>query len=101
MADSDWKSLRIEKSGHGHGAEVVLTGPGRGNTMGPDFWREVPQVFAALANDDTVRAVVLRGDGKHFTYGLDLMGMMGELGPFIGGPTLAKTRTRLLDTIAR
>ena len=65
-------------------AEVVLTGPGRGNAMGPDFWRELPQVFDALAADEGVRAVVLRGEGKHFSYGLDLMSMMGKLAHAVG-----------------
>jgi enoyl-CoA hydratase len=91
------ESLRIEREGAI--ARVVLTGPGKGNAMGPAFWRELPRVFDALAKDDTVRAIVLRGDGKHFSYGLDLMGMMGELSEFIGGPVLAKVRTKLLDTI--
>ena len=40
--------------------------------MGPDFWREMPVVFEALDRDPRVRAVVVRGDGAHFSYGLDL-----------------------------
>jgi len=96
---AEWKSLRIEKSASI--AEVVLIGPGRGNAMGPDFWREVPLAFAQLSRDETVRAVLLRGDGKHFSYGLDLMAMMGELAPYIAGPIMAKPRTDLLDTIVR
>lgn len=94
---SDWKSLRVERMGAV--AEVVLTGPGRGNAMGPDFWRELPLCFDALAGDAAVRAIVLRGEGKNFSYGLDLMAMMGELAPFIGGPTMARARNELLDLI--
>ena len=41
-------------------AEVVLQGPGKGNAMGPDFWREMPVVFEALDRDPSVRAVVVR-----------------------------------------
>ena len=37
---TDFKSLRIE-SQHDAIAELVLIGPGRGNAMGPDFWREL------------------------------------------------------------
>ena len=40
-------------------AQVTLIGPGKGNAMGPDFWRELPLVFRALDADPQVRAVVL------------------------------------------
>jgi enoyl-CoA hydratase len=78
-------------------AEVTLVGPGKGNAMGPDFWRELPQVFVALDMDDSVRAVLLRGEGQHFSYGLDLPAMMSQLAP---GDHLAADRTRLLDMIS-
>ena len=32
--------------------------------MGPDFWRELPEVFTALDRDEDVRAVVMDGAGK-------------------------------------
>lgn len=96
--DGTYKSLRIEKN---EGvAELVLTGPGKGNAMGPDFWREMPEVIRALDADDSVRVVLVRGEGSHFTYGLDLMGMMESLGPlFMGEGNLALERTKLLKLI--
>lgn len=95
-----YTSLKVERS---EGViEVVLTGPGRGNAMGPDFWREVPELFDALDADPSARAIIVRGDGAHFSYGLDLRAMMSELGPhFVGGENLAKARTELLDLIGR
>lgn len=33
-------SLRTDVDGHV--ATVTLLGPGKGNAMGPDFWRELP-----------------------------------------------------------
>src|SRR6476659_5291512 len=84
-------SLRLERAGAI--AEVVLTGPGKGNAMGPDFWRELPRVFGALDADDAIRAIIVRGSGGHFSYGLDLLGMAGELGPLISGAQLARDRT--------
>lgn len=81
-------------------AEVVLQGPGKGNAMGPDFWREMPEVFHDLDRDDSVRAVIVRGSGAHFSYGLDLMAVMGSLGPHLAGEQLAGQRTKLLDLIA-
>ena len=96
--DGTYKSLRIEK---GEGiAELVLTGPGKGNAMGPDFWREMPEALRALDADDTVRVVLIRGEGNHFTYGLDLMGMMESLGPLLTAEgNLALERTKLLKLI--
>ncbi|MEP7271681.1 MAG: crotonase/enoyl-CoA hydratase family protein [Acidobacteriota bacterium] len=94
---ADYKSIRLEQSDGV--AEVVLTGPGRGNAMGPDFWREMPQLFEAIDTDDDVRVVVIRGGGDHFSYGLDLTAMMGEIGPQISGHNLAAERTRFLDLV--
>ncbi len=80
-------------------AEVTLLGPGRGNAMGPAFFEELPRVFEDLDAADEVRAVVLRGSGDHFCYGLDLMAMMGELAPLLTGAQMVRGRTRLLDLI--
>ena len=93
-------SLQVERTGHI--AEVTLLGPGKGNAMGPDFWRELPEVFASLDADTDVRAIVLTGSGDHFSYGLDLPAMMGDLGPALGGGTAgAAERTALLGSIRR
>lgn len=81
-------------------AEVLLRGPGKGNAMGPDFFRELPLVFRELDRDRAVRCVLVRGSGGHFSYGLDLKAMMAELGPHIAGVRLAAERTELLDLIA-
>jgi enoyl-CoA hydratase len=80
-------------------AEVILRGPGKGNALGPDFWRECPEVFDALSSDPEVRAILLRGHGGTFTFGLDLRSMMGELGPLTTGEILAAERTKLLALV--
>jgi enoyl-CoA hydratase len=67
-------ALRVTRSGSV--SEVLMIGPGKGNTMGPDFWRELPIVFRALDADPEVRAVVLAGSGGNFSYGLDLNAML-------------------------
>jgi enoyl-CoA hydratase len=79
-------------------SEVVLAGQGKGNPMGPAFFRELPLLFSALEKDESVRAVIVRGDGGVFTYGLDLKRMASELGPHLAG-NLARERTKLLDLI--
>ena len=58
-----------------HVARVTLIGPGKGNAMGPAFWAELPEVFGTLDADPEVRAIVLTGSGRNFSYGLDLAAM--------------------------
>lgn len=95
---TEYKSLRVKR--HEGVVEVVLIGPGKGNAMGPDFWREMPEAFAELDRDDAARAIVVRGEGDNFSYGLDLAAMVGDLGSHFGsGENLAAERTRLLDLV--
>ncbi len=84
-----FESLSIETKDHV--AQVTLLGPGKGNAMGPAFWAELPVAFAALDADPEVRAIVLTGSGRNFSYGLDLPAMGGMLAPMLGGG-LAKER---------
>ncbi|AHI00098.1 crotonase/enoyl-CoA hydratase family protein [Kutzneria albida] len=99
LEDEKLVSLSVEV--RGHVAEVTLLGPGKGNAMGPDFWRELPLVFGALDADPQVRAVVLTGSGKHFSYGLDLPAMMPSWAELLGDGALAEPRTRFLDDLRR
>ena len=80
-------------------AEVSLLGPGKGNAMGPAFFRELPELFTSLDRDDGVRAVIVRGDKGIFSYGLDLKAMVSELMPHLAPGNLAKERARLLELI--
>ena len=73
-------------------AQVTLLGPGKGNAMGPAFWEEMPVVFADLDADPEVRAIVLTGSGRNFSYGLDLMAMGDTLSSTMGGGTSARPR---------
>ena len=84
-----------------HVATVVLRAAGKANRMGPAFWAEMPQAFAWLDAEPEVRAIVLKGEGEHFSYGLDLATMAGELGTVAGDGALAKERTDFLATIER
>lgn len=99
LEDEKFVSLNVEVAEHV--AEVTLLGPGKGNAMGPDFWRELPIVFDAIDADPRVRAVVLTGSGKHFSYGLDLPAMMPSWAELLGGDALAEPRSRFLDDLRR
>lgn len=90
-------SLEVQRCGQV--AEVTLLGPAKGNAMGPDFWRELPLVFRALDADPEVRAIVLTGGGKHFSYGLDLPAMLPAWSEYLGGDALAGPRTAFLREI--
>ncbi|WP_062994552.1 crotonase/enoyl-CoA hydratase family protein [Nocardia mikamii] len=96
---SDWKAFDVERTGHV--ARVTLTGPGKGNAMGPDFWSELPLIFGELDADPEIRAIVLTGSGKHFSYGLDLPAMSPTFGPLLGEKALAAPRTDFLYEIRR
>jgi enoyl-CoA hydratase len=84
-----------------HVADVLLRAKGKGSRMGPDFWRDMPALFRWLDQEADVRAVILRGEGEAFSHGLDLAAMGGDLGAMIQKDAGAKTRTALLDLIAR
>src|SRR3984885_14732723 len=74
-------------------AQVTLIGPGKGNAMGPAFWSELPEVFAALDADRDIRAIVITGSGRNFSYGLDLPAMGATLARVLAGGALAGPRT--------
>ncbi|WP_082634132.1 crotonase/enoyl-CoA hydratase family protein [Arthrobacter alpinus] len=92
-----WTAFTVAQAPNPGVAVVHLMGPGRGNMMGLAFWAELPQVFAALDADETVRAVVLAGSGNHFSTGLDVQEVLGswlgKLGP--GATAQAAQRTEL------
>ena len=50
VSDREWKAFEVDVADQV--AEVRLTGPGKGNAMGPDFWRELPDIIEALAAAD-------------------------------------------------
>src|ERR1700756_238224 len=78
-----YESLTVDMKEHV--AQVTLVGPGKGNAMGPAFWAEMPEVFARLDADRDVRAIVITGSGKNFSYGLDLLAMGGSLSDVVRG----------------
>jgi enoyl-CoA hydratase len=86
-------SLRTE----GHVAVVTLERP----TMPPLFFAEIEALFRALNADTQVRAVVIRGAGKAFSYGLDLPAAAQEMGAHFQGSTTAAPRMELLAIIRR
>jgi enoyl-CoA hydratase len=60
-------------------AWVYLNRPDKFNAMNEPAWRESPQIFADLDADEDIKAVIVAGKGKHFSAGIDLMGMSGVI----------------------
>jgi enoyl-CoA hydratase len=89
MADA-YESVTVDVDGHV--ARVTLIGPGKGNAMGPAFWAEMPEVFGTLDADPDVRAIVLTGSGKNFSYGLDVAAMGDTLTSLLADGALARPR---------
>jgi 2-(1,2-epoxy-1,2-dihydrophenyl)acetyl-CoA isomerase len=68
-------------------ARLTLTRPDAANTMNLQFGREFLAAALSLRGDESVRAVILSGEGKNFSFGGDLRGMVGsggDLGAYLG-----------------
>jgi enoyl-CoA hydratase len=85
--------LRVDRDGAI--ATVSLLAP----TMAPALFTELGEVFAGLAGDAALRAVIVRGDTKVFSYGLDLQAAFAAWGPTFSGAGLAAGRTELWKMI--
>lgn len=53
-------------------AWVTLSHPGRLNAISVAMWRELERVFGAIARDDALRCVIVRGEGGNFAAGADI-----------------------------
>src|SRR4051794_41653038 len=76
-------------------AVVSLLAP----TMAPALFADLGEVFADLSRDAALRAVILRGSGKVFSYGLDLPAAFAAWGPAFSGQGLAAARTELWNLV--
>jgi enoyl-CoA hydratase len=68
-------------------AHVQINRPEKINSMNVAFWSEIVEIFQWIDDTDEVRVVVLSGNGKHFSSGIDLMmlaGVANELGKDVG-----------------
>jgi enoyl-CoA hydratase len=87
--------LQVERDGAI--AVVTLSSP----TMAPAFFAACERVFGELGDDAELRAIVVRGGAKCFSYGLDLVQAFGEWGTILAGGGLAKSRTELFALIKK
>jgi Enoyl-CoA hydratase/carnithine racemase len=53
-------------------ALVTLSHPGSLNAITVSMWLELARVFTALSEDESLRCVIIRGEGDHFAAGADI-----------------------------
>lgn len=81
-----------------HVATVALNRPEKSNAMNWAMWQELRQAFRWADATPDVRVVILQGQGKNFTAGIDLQMMMG-LQEKIHDPCQGRTREKLRQLI--
>ncbi|AMS21793.1 enoyl-CoA hydratase [Pseudomonas synxantha] len=82
---SEYQAFVVELSGNV--AHVQINRPEKINAMNAAFWSEIIEIFQWVEDTDAVRVVVLSGNGKHFSSGIDLMllaSVANELGKDVG-----------------
>jgi enoyl-CoA hydratase len=62
-------------------ANVIINRPEKANSFHMEAWLEMQMVFESLSETEEVRAIILSGNGKHFSSGIDLELLMsiGEI----------------------
>ena len=96
MAAYKYETLQVLDLGD-HVLQVVINRPEKRNAMNAAFWRECRECFTQIAADGECRAVVVSGNGKMFTAGIDIFGM--DLGNAGGGKDVGRKAFHLRDTV--
>ena len=87
--------LRLER--RGEIAELVIDRPGKRNAMSFEMWSQLPQLCAQVDADDTVKLLVVRGEGSHFCAGADI----SEFGTRRATPEAAEAYGERVDASTR
>jgi enoyl-CoA hydratase/carnithine racemase len=71
-----YKTIRYQR--HGDIGTLTLARPGKRNAQNPLMWEELAQLGTELLPDETLRCLVVTGEGSTFSAGIDLVeGMAG------------------------
>ncbi|MCW9033022.1 MAG: crotonase/enoyl-CoA hydratase family protein [Rhodospirillales bacterium] len=81
-----------------HIAHISLCRPKEFNSMILEFWQEMVDVFAEIADRPDARVVVISSEGKHFTSGLDLNAFSGIMSDMTDGDP-GRKREQLFRTV--
>jgi enoyl-CoA hydratase/carnithine racemase len=75
---NDYQTIRYQR--HQDIGTLTLARPGKRNAQNPLMWAELARLGAELVLDETLRCLVVTGDGPTFSAGIDLVeGMAGML----------------------
>lgn len=82
---SDYQTIRYQR--HGDIGTLTLARPGKRNAQNPLMWEELARLGAELLPDETLRCLVVTGEGPAFSAGIDLVeGMAGMLADWAERP---------------
>ena len=93
-----FEALKVEVVDHV--ATVSLNRPEKANALNGVLWAELGVVFDDLDVDEEVRVVVLRGEGKHFSSGIDftlIADVVGSVSSLPDGRKQEVLRRRILE----
>ena len=68
---SDYQTIRYQR--HEGVGTLTLARPGKRNAQNPLMWEELARLGAELLPDDTLRCLVVTGEGPAFSAGIDLV----------------------------
>jgi enoyl-CoA hydratase/carnithine racemase len=84
----DYHTIRFTRNGHV--ATLTLARPEKRNAQNPLMWKELSDLGVRLRSDDTLRCLVITGDGPSFSAGIDLVeglaGMIKEVAEGLPAP---------------
>src|SRR5580700_2905831 len=82
---SGYQTIRYERQA-GIGT-LTLARPDKRNAQNPLMWQELTQLGTELQADETLRCLIVTGEGPTFSAGIDLVeGIGGLLGGWSDGP---------------
>ena len=73
--NNDSTPIKVEKKGHI--ASVIMNNPDKLNAMTFDFFLNMVEVFNDIDKDPEIRAAIIKGEGRCFTAGIDIMSLAG------------------------
>lgn len=80
-----------------HIAHIRLARPQVANAMNMTFWNELPAIVKDISDNARARVIVISGEGKHFTAGMDLAVFGG--GADQSHIEAGRRRERLMQTV--
>jgi enoyl-CoA hydratase/carnithine racemase len=72
-----YHTIRYERADHI--GTLTLARPDKRNAQNPQMWRELRQLGAELLPEDSLRCLVVQGEGRSFSAGIDLVEGLGAI----------------------